>query len=127
MSCSRSLAEFQAEFPDEVACAEFLIRHRWPAGFVCPTGGGCRAARLRRNTRPRRIRLAVIPDLSQEPIHAFVRANIAPGSTLLTDGHASDLGLNEGPQGERYVLDPRVVGKTAHAKREPVPETPESG
>ena len=247
MSRSRSLAQFQAEFPDEAACAEFLIRHRWPAGFVCPTCRGCRSARLRsraytfeclgcgrqtsvtagtilhrtklplttwfwtahliathtngisalqlanqigvkedtawlllhkfraamtdrerqplhgvveidqteipyrvdsdqdglpegkikiigaveivdrdtskapktdfnrpyRNTRPRRIRLAVIPDETQEPIHAFVRANIAPGSTLLTDGHASYLGLNEGEAGERYILDQRVVGKMA--------------
>ena len=47
MNRPRSLSQFQAEFPDEAACAEFLIRHRWPAGFVCPTCRGCRAARLR--------------------------------------------------------------------------------
>jgi transposase-like protein len=66
-----------------------------------------------RNTRPRRVRLAVILDETQESIHAFVRANIAPGTTLLTDGHSSYLGLNEGPEAERYVLDQRVVGKMA--------------
>ena len=246
MDRPRSLAEFQTEFPDEAACAEFLIRHRWPAGFVCPICRGCRAARLRsraytfeclgcgrqtsvtagtilhrtklplttwfwtahliathsngisavqlatqigvkedtawlllhkfraamsdrerqplhglvevdqteipfrtnetagapegriviigaveivdrdtgeapktdfnrpyRNTRPRRIRLAVIDDESQETIHDFIRQNIAPRTTLLTDGHASYLGLNEGPEAERYVLDQRVVGKMA--------------
>jgi len=247
MSRSRSLSQFQAEFPDEAACAEFLIRRRWPAGFVCPTCRGCRAARLRsraytfeclgcgrqtsvtagtilhrtklslttwfwtahliathsngisalqlanqigvkedtawlllhkfraamsdrerqplygvvevdqteipfrmddhsvglpdgkitiigaveivdrdtgeapktdfnrlyRNTRPRRIRLAVIADETQESVHAFVRANIAPGTTLLTDGHVSYLGLNEGEPDERYILDQRVVGKMA--------------
>ncbi len=246
MNRPRSLSQFQAEFPDEAACAEFLIRHRWPAGFVCPTCRGCRAARLRsraytfeclgcgrqtsvtagtilhrtklplttwfwtahliathsngisalqlanqigvkedtawlllhkfraamtdrerqplhgvveidqteipfrtvgsaatpegrvviigaveivdrdtweapktdfnrpyRNTRPRRIRLAVIPDETQASIHAFVRENIAPGTTLLTDGHSSYLGLNEGRADERYVLDQRVVGKMA--------------
>ena len=47
MTRPRSLAQFQTEFPDEAACAEFLIRYRWPAGFICPTCGGCRAARLR--------------------------------------------------------------------------------
>lgn len=246
MSRPRSLSQFQAEFPDEAACAEFLIRHRWPAGFVCPTCRGCRAARLRsraytfeclgcgrqtsvtagtilhrtklplttwfwaahliathsngisalqlanqigvkeeaawlllhkfraamtdrerhplhglveidqteipfrtddsngapegrvvivgaveivdrdsgeapktdfnrtyKNTRPRRVRLAVIADETQESIHAFVRQNIAPGTTLLTDGHSSYLGLNEGLEAERYVLDQRVVGKMA--------------
>jgi transposase-like protein len=246
MSRPRSLAQFQAEFHDEAACAEFLIRHRWPAGFVCPTCRGCRAARLRsraytfeclgcgrqtsvtagtilhrtklplttwfwtahliathsngisafqlanqigvkedtawlllhkfraamtdrerqplsgvveidqteipfrtddsdgapdgrvvilgaveivdrdtgeppktdfnrpyKNTRPRRVRLAVIADETKESIHAFVRENIAPGTTLLTDGHGSYLGLNEGPETERYVLDRRVVGKMA--------------
>jgi len=246
MSRPRSLSQFQSEFPDEAACAEFLIRDRWPAGFVCPTCRGCRAARLRsraytfeclgcgrqtsvtagtilhrtklplttwfwtahliathsngisavqlasqigvkedtawlllhkfraamsdrerrplhgvveidqteipfrtddsagapegrvviigaveiidrdtgdapktdfnrpyKNTRPRRVRLAVIADETQESIHAFVRENIAPGTTLLADGHSSYLGLNEGPQAERYVLDQRVVGKMA--------------
>jgi transposase-like protein len=244
---SRSLAEFQAEFANEAACAEFLIRYRWPAGFICPACQGCRAARLRsraytfeclgcgrqtsvtagtilhrtklplttwfwtahliathsngisalqlanqigvkeeaawlllhkfraamadrerkplhgvveidqteipfrvnnnsagppdgriviigaveivdrdtgdapktdfnrpyRNTRPRRVRLAVIQDETQSSIHAFVRENIAPGTTLLTDGHTSYLGLNEGAAAERYVLDQRVVGKMA--------------
>ncbi len=66
-----------------------------------------------RNTRPRRVRLAVIADETQESVHAFVRENIAPGTTLLTDGHGSYLGLNEGPENRRYVLDQRVVGKMA--------------
>jgi hypothetical protein len=39
----RSIAEFQAMFPDEAACAEHLARTRWPEGFVC-RGCGCRAA-----------------------------------------------------------------------------------
>ena len=47
MSRSRSLPQFQAEFPDEPACAEFLIRHRWPDGFVCPKCRGVRAVRLK--------------------------------------------------------------------------------
>jgi len=244
----RSLPQFQAEFPDEAACAEYLIRHRWPDGFTCTACGSLRSARLRAraytfecldcgrqasitagtimhrtklplttwfwaahlitthsngisalqlagqigvthptawlllhkfraamadrdreplrgivevdqtevpfrakdddpaappdghiliigaveivdrftgrtpvvdfnrpylNTRARRVRLATIPDETQASIHAFVKANIAPGSALLTDGHASYLGLNEGPPAERYVLDQRVIGNMA--------------
>jgi ISXO2-like transposase domain/Transposase zinc-ribbon domain len=31
---------FEAWFPDDVACREFLARVRWPDGFRCPTCGG---------------------------------------------------------------------------------------
>ncbi len=56
-----------------------------------------------------RIRLAMIADNSAASIEAFVRANVKPGTTLLTDGHASYPGLTD------YRHDPRVVGKmTAH-------------
>jgi len=247
MSRSRSLPQLQQEFADETACAEFIMRFRWPDGFVCPACKSTRSGRLRSrayafecldcgrqtsvtagtilhrtklpltfwfwtahliathsngisalqlanqigvkedtawlllhkfraamadrekqplcglvevdqteipfrtnddpnspadgkiiiigavelvnrktgespptdfnkpylNTRPRRVRLAMIPDETQNSIHAFVRANIAPGSTLLTDGHSSYLGLNDGDAGERYVLDQRVVGNMA--------------
>lgn len=30
---------FEASFPDEEACARYLVEQRWPDGFVCP---GCR-------------------------------------------------------------------------------------
>ncbi len=59
------------------------------------------------DTRSGRIRLAVIADNSAASIEAFVRANVKPGTTLLTDGHASYPGLTD------YRLDPRVVGKMA--------------
>lgn len=35
-----SVADFDARFPDEEACAEALARHRWPDGFVCPECDG---------------------------------------------------------------------------------------
>ena len=38
-----------------------------------------------------RVRLAMIADNSAASIEAFVRANVKPGATLLTDGHASYL------------------------------------
>jgi hypothetical protein len=34
----RSLPEFERRFPDEAACAEWLLEHRWGRGFACP---GC--------------------------------------------------------------------------------------
>ncbi len=38
-----SLLEFQQRFPDERACADYLIRTRWPDGFVCPSCGSAKA------------------------------------------------------------------------------------
>lgn len=43
----RSLMAFQKAFPDEAACAEFLVRRRWPNGFICPECGGRRAYELK--------------------------------------------------------------------------------
>jgi len=60
------------------------------------------------DTRSGRLRLAVIEDNSARSLEAFVRANVKPGATLLTDGHASYPGL----RGD-YRHDPRVVGKMA--------------
>jgi hypothetical protein len=59
------------------------------------------------DTRSGRLRLAVIADNSAASIEAFVRANVRPGTTLLTDGHASYPGLSG------YRHDPRVVGAMA--------------
>ena len=57
------------------------------------------------DTRSGRIRLAVIADNSAASIKAFIIANVRPGTTLITDGHASYPGL------EGYRHDPRVVAK----------------
>jgi hypothetical protein len=59
------------------------------------------------NTRSGRLRLATIADNSTASIEAFVRANVKPGTTLLTDGHGSY------PQLAGYQHDPRVVGAMA--------------
>jgi hypothetical protein len=60
------------------------------------------------DTRSGRIRLAVIPDNTAASIEAFVRTNIKPDTTLITDGHAAYPGLDD-----EYRHDPRVVGKMA--------------
>lgn len=54
-----------------------------------------------------RCRLAVIPSNHKPNIHAFIQTNVAPGSTLVSDGHASISGL------EGYRHDPRVIGNMA--------------
>ena len=59
------------------------------------------------DTRSGSVRLAVIADNTATSIEAFVRANVKPGATLLTDGHASYPGLTD------YRHDPRIVGKMA--------------
>src|SRR5665213_3055393 len=59
------------------------------------------------DTRSGRVRLAVIANNSAASLHAFVRANVKPGTTLLTDGHSSYPGLSD------YRHDPRTVGKMA--------------
>ena len=53
----------------------------------------------------------MIADNSAASIEAFVRANVKPGATLLTDGHASYPGLID------YRHDPRVVGQDGGAHR----------
>ena len=44
----RSLPEFEARFPDEAACARWLLVKRWPDGFRCPACGHDRAWELGR-------------------------------------------------------------------------------
>lgn len=38
-----TLPEFMRAFPDEDACARFLVQARWPDGFRCPRCGGDRS------------------------------------------------------------------------------------
>jgi hypothetical protein len=59
------------------------------------------------NTCSGRVRLAVRPDNTAASVHAFVRANDAPGSRLIIDGHRSYIGLTG------YSRDPRVVTNIA--------------
>jgi len=59
------------------------------------------------DTMSGRCRLAAIPSNEAQHIHAFIRANISPGTTLVSDGHASYSGLAD------YRHDPRAVGSMA--------------
>ena len=51
----RTLREFNAWFRDDEACLDYLIRLRWPAGFVCPF---CRARGSWRMSKGRNLRCA---------------------------------------------------------------------
>ena len=44
----RSLPEFEVRFPDEAACARWLLEKRWPDGFRCPACGHAEAWELGR-------------------------------------------------------------------------------
>ena len=44
----RSLPAFEARFPDEAACARWLLGKRWPDGFRCPACGHDKAWELGR-------------------------------------------------------------------------------
>src|SRR4051794_5488751 len=44
----RSLPEFEAKFPDDAACARWLLEKRWPDGFRCPACGQDKAWELGR-------------------------------------------------------------------------------
>ena len=106
----------QAEIPfraddsffDPVKSGKILV-----AGAVEVVDRGANQAKPRRkgakylDTRSGRIRLAAIADNSAASLEAFVRANVRPGTTLLTDGHRSYPGLTD------YRHDPRTVGKMA--------------
>jgi transposase-like protein len=48
----RSLCEFQHRFPNDDACAEYLMSARWPDGFRCPACTKTKAWRLASRARP---------------------------------------------------------------------------
>src|ERR1017187_238614 len=51
MASARSLSQFQEAFSDEAICVVFMLKRRWPDGFVCPACGKRRFATLK--SRPR--------------------------------------------------------------------------
>jgi len=45
-----SLIAFQHRFADEASCAAYLVKQRWPDGFVCPACGGRKGWALKTKT-----------------------------------------------------------------------------
>ena len=66
------------------------------AGAVEVTDGG-----------PGRVRLAAIVDFSARSLHAFIKANLAPGATAKTDGWSGYAGASD------IAHDPHVIGPMA--------------
>jgi len=60
----RSLCEFQRQFPDEAACAEYLASARWPDGFRCPACSKAKAWRLACRARPTFVCAACAKEIS---------------------------------------------------------------
>lgn len=75
------------------------------------------AVELDERGKPRRVRLATIPDASTESLFTFVLANIEPGSRLITDGWAAYHRLTE----RGYLHEPRNVRATGHPAHEILP------
>src|SRR3954449_3539228 len=136
----RSLPEFEAKFPDDAACARWLLDKRWPDGFRCPAcghereplaglvevdetsvpfrakGEPVRPGRSHdgklllagavevKGRGPGRVRLAVIGDYAAASLGGFVAANVADGSTVVSDGWSGYAKLKD------VKHDPRVVG-----------------
>src|SRR3954452_20805141 len=48
----RSLPAFERRFPDEAACAEWLVERRWGSGFACRACGHDGCWRLGRKALP---------------------------------------------------------------------------
>lgn len=67
------------------------VRGRSTVGKLLVIG----AVELVEDGKPGRIRLGHIPDASRETIHGFVQANVAAGSTVVSDGLAAYRGLAE--------------------------------
>lgn len=44
-SSDRTMSRHELEglFPDDAACAEYLVDQRWPEGYSCPACGGQKA------------------------------------------------------------------------------------
>ena len=42
-----SRAQFEARFPNDTACASYLVARRWPDGFICPGFGGAKGWALK--------------------------------------------------------------------------------
>lgn len=44
-----SLFDFQKQFPDEQACFDYLVKAKWPQGFICPKCGHDQYYKIKRN------------------------------------------------------------------------------
>ena len=72
------------------------------------------AVELKRPKGYGRCRLSVIPDAGAESLQGFVRANVAPGSTIVTDGWPSYVGLARNGEYEHIIKNLSASELEAH-------------
>ena len=71
----RFLITFQRRFPDEHACAEYLVALRWPEGFRCPGCGHDRRWAL--ETKVWTFECAKQTSLTSAAVHAWRQVGAA--------------------------------------------------
>jgi predicted RNA-binding Zn-ribbon protein involved in translation (DUF1610 family) len=86
-----------------MGAVEVIDRHSGLPPKLKPNG-------LYLDTRSGRARLELVRREDKVSVHRFIRDNVAPGAILLTDGHASYLGLNLTTDPNRYIHDSRPHG-----------------
>jgi transposase-like protein len=86
-----TLPEFNAQFPDEAACVEYLFLVRWGNGFVCPKCGDTHASVIKtrgliecRNHHQTSVTAGTIMHRSKQPLRtwfyaAFLVSTLTPG------------------------------------------------
>src|SRR5947208_6305357 len=92
----RSLPEFEARFPDDAACARWLLGKRWPDGFRCPACGHDEAWELGRERLTlqcaaceRQVSVTAGTVLPRQPPAA---AHLVPGRLAGGDAQERDVG-----------------------------------
>ena len=110
-----SLLAFQHMFPDDDACAAWLIEMRWPDGFVCPACGHEKGWALRRKAAHLRVRRLPPADLGdgrddparqQAAAHRLVLGRLPDGDPL--QRHLCPAA----PETARYRLLPEALGRS---------------
>ena len=67
-----SLLAFQHMFPDDDACAAWLIEMRWPDGFVCPACGHEKGLCCKPDVGVSQIRTTVVSRIRSIEVQGFL-------------------------------------------------------
>lgn len=131
-----SRPSFQRLFPDERACLDYMVRVRWPSGFVCSICG-VKETPLRISTRLRVLRCSgchretsatagTVMHLSHSPLSvwfwaAHLVSSMTPGMSAVQFQRQLGLGRYE----DRVPDAPQATGRhgasTSRSYRHPVP------
>ena len=116
-----SLLAFQHMFPDDDACAAWLIEMRWPDGFVCPACGHEKGWALRRKAhtfecagcrRQTSVTAGTILHASKLPLTVWFWA------AYLTATHSNGISAPAAPETARYRLLPQRLAARPQAARQ---------